>query len=315
MTSPSDAVPARVPVDLDMLAEYMDGLLPAAEAAIVAGRVAGDPHWAALYASLGAAMPAVRTSLAAQPPAEPMPLDVRDRIMAALGELPPISGATVGQTPSAMSPARDVGPPAGATGDVRPPGRRDRSHRPPMRRRLAQAGWLKAALSIAVVAVVFVGVGFALRGSSQSEKTAGTPAPAAAGRDVTAPARTPDFSSAGAAIPGVRVTTSGTNYTAATLGQNGIQAPTAPRPELTGGTEGPALGGAGSPDATNPLVACLADITAAHGGHVIAVDIATYEGRPALIVTLTAPPLTVAVGTACGTPGAGADELATAPTR
>jgi hypothetical protein len=60
---------------------------------------------------------------------------------------------------------------------------------------------------------------------------------------------------------------------------------------------------------------CLAAVTAIHGGVVTAADFARYAGQPAVILTLEAPNLRVAVGAACGLPNAGADELASAATR
>ena len=59
---------------------------------------------------------------------------------------------------------------------------------------------------------------------------------------------------------------------------------------------------------TSDLNACLRVIESTVGGTATTVDFASYRHQPALVVTLTGPAATIAVGPACGQ--SGTDELA-----
>ncbi|WP_163512645.1 hypothetical protein [Fodinicola acaciae] len=81
-----------MPVDVELLAEYAEGLLEGTpEAELVAGRLAADPAWRQAYEQLPAATAAVSAQLAMLEP-EPLPDDVLSRIESALAEPePPVS--------------------------------------------------------------------------------------------------------------------------------------------------------------------------------------------------------------------------------
>ncbi|HZD97572.1 MAG TPA: hypothetical protein VE132_05370, partial [Micromonosporaceae bacterium] len=77
------------PVDLDLLADYLDGALPAGPAAMVAQRIESDPRWASAAERLRTATPAITDMLRATG-TEPMPDAVFDRFLAALPDRPSV---------------------------------------------------------------------------------------------------------------------------------------------------------------------------------------------------------------------------------
>lgn len=268
-------------VDLDLLADCMDGALPDAQARTVLDLVASDPAWAAGYAALASAQPAVRGAVASYAAGtEPMPADVADRITRAL---------------------RDASRPAPVLSLAAARARRGRQ----------MPGWARAAAGVAAACLVTVGAVAALHGvQGGSTKSASTTTDRNA---ISLPRATRTLPVA----PGssVWVSASGQDYTAATLGSNTHR----PTSVTTFGSDSES---GGRPlqvpedlsrlTAVSALQECLAAITATYGGTPTAVDYATYNGQPALIVTISSPNLVVAVADQCGLPGAGAAGIASA---
>lgn len=333
MTHADGARPGAHPVDLDLLADYLAGELDSASARRVEALVAGEPAWSASLSALRRADEAVRDSLAGVP-AEPMPDDVVDRLMAALaatagnsarrdaryagaGPLPAVTGGGPGDGASTRPPTRTA-----SGGPASWPGHR--------RRGRARGAWLGA---IALVAVALIaGIAFLPSLSTSSKSTASAPGAEPnsvtdrnAGNSgetsgaVTAPTVSPPGAPGGAFTASVTVTASGIDYTPATLGGTPVPAPIAPSLPR-GGVEdahkfatdsAPALERLADPASLN---ACLEQVTIAVGGPPTTADFARYQGQPAVIISVPSVHRTVAVGPDCGLSGSGADVLATATT-
>jgi hypothetical protein len=261
--------------DLDRLADYAADLLDPAEAAEVDRLIDEDPAWARAYADLTAAGPRLDDALCGLSDA-PMPEDVAERLEAVLALQSPPAGTRTAEII-------------------------DLSAR---RRWMRRTAWV--ATAAAVVAAIFGGI--TVLGNT-ARQTAGN----SAGSQFNSAPRP-----AGAPPPTIQH--SGTNYTAQTLPRVG-------REMMSGGKSasgGPADTAGVAPQVPHPaagidrlenqpaLDACLAAITAAHGGYPVLVDYAYYLGAPALIVVLDAGGTRVIVvaGPRCGQPGAGPDERA-----
>ena len=286
----SAMLPGDRPVDIELLADFSEGLLPAAEASAVQTLVDGDPEWADALALLRESAPDVSDSLAAyaDDTSAPMPSDVMDRLSAAL------TAERSSGDPEAV-PRR---------GPTRPSSRHDAS-RPTTPR--ARGRRYRAALGAltAVVVLVAVGIGFGVKfAGAPSEKSSGTTSDAAA----QPPLHT--FS-----LRGVTITASGTNYTALSITAVAPSAPGGLTP-APGGIKSPAGINAGSGVAPAPaltdvppalrrllnpdtLRTCLTKIEGLQTGTARQVDFATYDGSPAIIVTLESPNSMVAADPDC----------------
>jgi hypothetical protein len=288
---------ARPPVDLDLLADYLEGLLTGAEAQRVDELVTYEPQWAATAARLRAALPAVHENLLGL--AEPMPPDVLDRVLAAL----PVAGPSTpparadGSHPAPATrpsppPAPGRGaPPAGPSRSA-PPGRPTRGNR---RRRLSTG-----AIGLALIVVV-LGIGSAIGfGLSQSAKSTSNAGSAAGAPDNGAPHSLDSYRAAIDARSLPR-TESGLDYgpTFAALSSGGgvpPRQPTPAAPQATHGSEGDSSTPPPAQFNTGPLSRlggtaalqdCLAGVAARLGSLPMSVDYARYMGQPALIVRLT----------------------------
>lgn len=261
-------------VDFDLLADYVGGALDGTpEEAVVARRVAEEPAWAEAHAALSEATGSVRASLASWgESAEPMPAEVAERIATALEQEP-------------HRPALSVVPKEHA-------GLRRTATR--SRRRLP--GWAGPAAIAAGVAAL---AGFGL---SQAGGTEG--GDAGSGSAAEAPASAQDNAEAAPDIAApyaggdVQLAVSGRDYRAATLASAGTPgaaralSSTSALPQR----EDPAAGQLASPPALdrlrNPaaLAACIEAIAEAHPPGVTdveVVDLASFEGSPAVVVFFT----------------------------
>jgi hypothetical protein len=349
MTSSPDAGSGRVPVDWDLVADFVGGALGPDESRRVEAFIATDTVWAAAEQELTAALVQLERAVAAaasQP--EPMPADVHDRILTALAGLRALGPGQPPDGALAHAVGRDdVGPgqpPDGAVTDAgrpdfdpgsalprpvtartggatsrRPAGREDATGPAgtttgPDRdaagaRRRRQRRSRIGGFLIAVV--IIAAFAGAIRWSGLTSGASGT---GKAGSAVNAPAAEPnrlpqDFAS------GVTILHTGTDYTASTLTVGAPASLPGASPQPPG--IGPAHTDAGQgPTELGPLSdagslpSCLMAITTAHPGRVTAIDYARYQGQPALIVWLADPAAAVAVGSRCGQPGAGDDERA-----
>jgi hypothetical protein len=272
-------------VDLDLLADYIGGALDGTpEAATVERLVAEDPVWTQAYADTSAAVEAVRADLSTlAADRDQMPAEVLGRLEAALTPVPPEEGATVGQL-------------------------------------AARRRWMRRLVPVAAAATVlaFVGVGAAvLRPDSGAQDTATSSggqaadrgaAPAAGGAGLSAREGAPQ-PLGGAGSPGTfgqdspksfgqgndatatpPILATGTDYTRDTVARlAGPRTALGPRP-----TGGPGESGAEPSQLrrfTEPdeLSACLAAISSALGqpsASVRLVDLAQFEGSPAIVVVI-----------------------------
>jgi hypothetical protein len=274
----------RRPVDLDLIADYLEDLLPPEEMARVRRLVEQDPAWADTVAALTGARPVVASALsdyARQTP--PMPAEVASRLDASLRDL---TGADAPTTRSVVDLAAV---------------RRKRSSR------AVSSAWLAAA---AVLVVVLAGVGFALSQSRQGGQGSADSG-AVAGK---APAYTEQALPGVPSRPALSVTATGNDYS--TLARH----PLAPHPAFTPNNTRPGPASPGQAVTVAPelsplldpgtLNTCLSAVEAASGGTASGADFASYRGVPALIVTLSPDGEQVAVGGRCGQPGAGPDVIA-----
>lgn len=285
--------------DLDLLADYSEGLLDGPDATRVADLIASDEEWAITYQLLTGASTEVGQALDSYAQETPeLPAEVSQRIDDALQ-----SERERASAPVSLDAAR--------------------------RRRESRRSWLGLSAAAAVIVAVVFGLGalgLNLGGGSSSSSTSKGVRPNSA------------EGGASAALGAVIVTSSGTNYTQDNLGKQpikpnaittfgGSKAANSQSSPNRSAAPGPmSASGRITPDLalTSPLQrltypanlsACLTAIEAVHGGTVTTVDYARYEGGPALVATVVSPDLRVAVGPDCGLPSSGAAELATAPTR
>jgi hypothetical protein len=288
--------PERRPVDIELLADYLAGLLDAGRAAEVRHRVDTDPEWAATAAILGDADRAVTETLASTPYGrESMPADVAASIAMALrAERSQAEGLQAEGSRSEPPPGRsNVVPITGA--------------RPSRARRLARNGWLRAA---AAIIVILGSVSLLAQLPAQSSKSAST---SGAGGALAAPYAARPLPT----LAGVTITSTGIDYF--THSGAFTLSPGVPRP--TRGINGPDLAHSPTDEPAVPedlrrlssadaLTACLTAVRASVGGTVTSVDFARYDTAPALIITLTPSGTVIAVGSDCGLPGSGSDTIA-----
>jgi anti-sigma factor RsiW len=287
------------PIDVEMLADYLDGLLPAGPAAAVERRIESDPRWAIAAEQLRRAAPAVMGALR-DTHTEPMPEVVFDRLMRAL---PDRGDATINDRTD-----RTVDKPAAPEDRDAPPARVISLDR----RRGRRSIWsnvAKVAAALIVLAGIGTGIGFGLRGgginqsSSTSAGSAEKAPPAASAGDV-----------GGVAIP---VTASGHDYTGeltrapSTLPAPHVQSPILPTPNGAGTDSAvPNVPPILERLANGGLPACLAQLQDQFGLPPVRADFGSYAAQPVVVVTLSGPDI-IAVGADCGLPGHGADVLAT----
>jgi hypothetical protein len=300
MTSSDDA---RTPVDLELIADYLDGLLLSAGAEMVAQRIATDPRWAYAAQQLRSAQPVVTDALrSAGAATEPMPDAVLERILAALPE----------------STGRLEQAPVAAAGTVPEPRRHARVISLADRRRRRTVFWGNLAkVAAALVVVGGIGTGIALGTQRSSSNTsAGSNAPAAVSQG-----------SGSQKVAGITIDSTGHDYAS----DLGIGPPaSAATFSGSGSGSGSATGGRTvTPRATNNLgsipvpraeslldrlakgglPACIAAVEQQFAATPTIADFAYYKQQPAVIFRLSDNKV-VAVGPQCGLTGA--DVLATA---
>jgi hypothetical protein len=294
------------PVDLDLLADYLDDVLPAGPAAMVAHRIESDARWASAAERLRAATPGV-TDMLRTTTTEPMPDVLLDRFLAALPDRTP--------TPASLGDASG----AESTGDDRT--RLDGRDAPPARvvsladrrRRPRWSGLAKVAAALIVVAGIGTGIGLGLHATTSATKSSSSVASNAES--------SPQRGAAGGLA--LQVTVSRHDY-----GAELTATPAAPQPHALSHAVPPqnppsAAGGPGSDSASVPdapsalqrlasggLPACLAQLQEQFSAVPLKADFAFYAGTPAVVVTLSDATV-VAVGADCGLPGRGTNVLAT----
>ncbi|MFI5959596.1 hypothetical protein [Cryptosporangium sp. NPDC051539] len=303
------------PSELDQLADFAEGLLDGTpDGDAVAGRIATDQEWADAYRQLTASLPGITTALGDLDEA-PMPDDVAARLEAALAAEPPLRRRPEGRPRPSES---DEDGPAGPWVSPEPDDRLSAQRAARSRRSRAKVGqWVAAVAAVALIALCGVGVFRSVEPASDdsaSTSSAGDSAPSA----LAAPA----------APGGVHV--SGTSYSTAELGQQARamlsgptqdtkQLPEAAPPTKVGSPPVPAADTLGALQRlTRPteLAACLGALGL---GQPLAVDYATLEGTPAVvIVTEDTDPgrlVVVAAGANCGIGGAGDERARTTVAR
>ncbi len=294
--------PSGLPVDFDLLADYAEGLLPGDEAARVEALVEHETAWSSAFAALNAALPSVATALAGAATERPtMPTDIADRLGATIRGL--VADRPADDVRTLPVPGRE---PSSRPADTRPATRSTARKR----RRTGR----DAVLAAVVLIVVVIG-GLAIinhRSRPPSSSSAATSAAGVADSGVPATAE---------GDLGPVLTSTGTDYTRASLHPSTVTpqlaptgkqpyatTPTVPGPDAAQKPQIPAglarLGGASA------LAACVNAVQADTGGTATVVDYASFNGTPALIITLSGINLVVAVGADCGLPGSGSDELA-----
>lgn len=249
-------------VGLDRLADLGEGLLTPGEVADVEAHLVGCAACAAARAEL-LAVPAL---LAAAASAEPMPADVVSRVDEALRASRDEVGAATGHEP--------VG--SGASATVTPIPVRDRT---PTGMRLLQAA--------ALLVVVFAGLGLAFTafqgGGDESATSAGGAADSTAERSagggfpVSASGRNWSPETVTSGVPDI---VAGSLGAVAAQEDSGGETPAAPRTLATEETARLA----GGP----PLAEC---VTALNDGPVtpLGVDLASWQGNPAVVIVLPTP--------------------------
>jgi hypothetical protein len=274
-------------VDLDLLADYIGGALDGTpEAAAVERLIADDPAWIRAYAQTSAAMEAVRVDLSTLGAEwDQMPAEVLGRLEAALAPvLPEESGKVV---------------------------------------RLAERRrWVRRLVPVAVAAGVLACVGLGvtvLRPGSSSQNDATTSAAGRAADTGAAPgagtlsaggnapkvapgdAQTPERAVQKDASAAPPIVATGTDYTRQTVARIADEARTSARAQGYSGAVPPELSRLADPAA---LAACLFSIKEAYaqpGASVRLVDLARFEGSPAVVVLL--PDSVWVSGPACGQAG------------
>jgi hypothetical protein len=280
---------------------------------VVSTLIAEDAAWRDAHARLTDGVASVTGELRAWGSvAEPMPADVFARLDAALtdaaGDREP--GTTAG--PAVMEPGTDGAAPARHLVAV------------PSGSRSTRARRLRWAAPAGIAAGVLAFVGFGLQQQLADGASEDSAATAGAGADQAAPVAGQELALPGGSVP---LTESGTDYRRDTLAQAAAGNSVMADPQLgAGATErsrkAPSAGEISMPDPAldrlrvqDALRACIEAIAAQHGkGEVTTqtVDLARFDGTPAVIVRFTAAGSSWAwaSGPACGAPGVGADKLA-----
>jgi len=319
-------------VDLDLLADYVGGALDGTDQQKVARLIAQDPAWQQAHAWLVRTSEDVRDVLAEWGTVPtPMPADVVGRLTAALATATADAAATADATATADDRAgrgradRRVGAPREferPERGSRPPtrrdtataGRMDRTKRPTTGRRMRR--WVTP-LAVLAALIAFAGLGVAYLTGDDRAVVSGTALrddSAEGGAGAPASATTPSQQFA-ASLP-VRLLSTGTDYTRASLGGqvNALRLTDARATAKGSGTtelsRGPAAPGAApGPDS---IAGCVTAVTAAHGRGTLSVewvDAATFEGLPALVVVFadrTGERWAWVVSPECGRPKVGA---------
>jgi hypothetical protein len=282
--------------DFDLLADYLGDALddPTVEAQI-ARRIEDDPVWHRAHAALAEATAAVSADLETWGrTAEPMPVDVADRLTHALAaQDPPKAGRVLSVVPG-----------------------EGRSAARPRRRARRWVGPLTAAA--AVLAVCGLGLS-ALPNLTSGSSDAGSASDSAASApeiyDQEAPAEGGDR----ALVPVRQRVASGNAYSRESLDESRRKAASRAADPAATLAEGDVFQAAAAPPALERLTepAALSDCLAALGAAqpqtptaIDVVDYATFEGSPALIVFFTDAARARWVWVAapdCGTPGADPD--------
>lgn len=259
-------------VDLDLLADYVGGVLDGtSEADEVARLIAEDPTWAQAHAALAAASAQVRDSLATWGADEvTMPADIADR----LSEVLLAAGGARESDCSPVAPARVPSQPR-----KRGPAVADHPGRPPIRRsRRRVARWAVPA-SVAAVAA-FTGIWL----SEVGRDSGGTTSAVDLRPEIVEPVVPQP--------PVDRIISSGSDYARADLPD--ALAAAAGMPSEPGvfhvpseEKQVPAVPGLEQLGDHAGLSACLEAITAVHGHGLVAVDLvdyAAFEGTPAVVI-------------------------------
>ncbi|MFY1697062.1 hypothetical protein [Solwaraspora sp. WMMA2101] len=311
-------------VDRDLLADYVGGALDGTPDQVVVDRlIAQHPAWRTAHDELVDASRLVQSTLAEWgSQAEPMPQGVADRITAALAAEP---------LPAAV-PAMVAAPLADRTGTaadhLAPPVEitsatgRDRTRRDGRRRR-----WQRYATPVAVAAAAAALAGLGLQQllgggfTDEASTTAGGAPDSAGGVESAQQEGSPNTMMEPGAPTAPRILASGTDYQRATL---------APAVEAAVGRAGEdytqqspddvVLQEEPTPSAAlgrftdqAALADCLASVTAEHGTGALGVgvvDLALFEGAPALVISFTDSAGAAWIwvsGSRCGVPAAGAD--------
>jgi hypothetical protein len=306
-------------VDIDLLADYVGGALDGTpDEAVVAALITEDAAWREAHARLSGGADAVSGQLRELGSiAEPMPADVVARLDAALLAATSIgdrqSGATV--APAVMEPGTDGAAPVRHLVAV-PSGSRSK--------RARRLRWA-APVGIAAGVLAFVGFGFQQQfAGGSSDEAASSTAGGAAEQSAPLAAAEPFSLPAGP----VALSESGTDYRLGTLAQAGQQR-TSLDPPLGQAQDGdfrksvPSSAGKLSASSVEldrlrvqeAMRVCIEAIQSQHGAGEIkpqTIDFARYDGSPAVVVTFLAAgeSWVWASGPASGTPGVGADKLA-----
>jgi hypothetical protein len=254
--------------DLERLADHVAGLLDPAEEARVARLVATDPVWARAYADLVAVQPRLDAALAGLGGAVPVPVDVADRLDAALAAQ--ARTATVVDLQS----------------------RRER-------RRFATALTAVAAAAVLVVGGVTVVSALGARNTGTASLNSG-------GASVARPQAGGPLTTG--APPILHTGTDYTPGSLAAAGnRRAAPGPAAAGAQGSSELDNRNDGGTGRLDDPVALNACLDAIVARYGGQPTLVDFARFQGRAAVIVVLSSGSTrrVVAAGTDCGLPEAG----------
>jgi hypothetical protein len=307
-------------VDLDRLADYVGGALDGTpDAAEVRGLVDTDPEWASAHDDLAAAMSSVSADLrTVGEVVDAVPEDVDARLDGVLRNLGSSSEAESASRATARATRGPGATGPGATG----PGATGSATSGPGRARKRRTARWAAGLSAAAAVIAF-GAGVVATFPTSSSEDAATSAGAPAVNEAAPPA-------AGAAATGIVI--SGRDYRSGSFG--GL-------PQLTSGGAVPyatsersaadaakanSLDGTLPPGSEPPeltrfrtvpavLRDCLDAVRAVFGGQVRVVDLARFEGKPAVVVLLDGAeagggrPLVVAAGQNCGQPAGTTDEL------
>jgi hypothetical protein len=318
-------------VDLDRLADFVGGALDGTPSAAEVRRLVDtDPDWAAAHDDLAEAMSSVSDELRTIGAViDPVPEAVVARLDAALHNLGSSTGAASVSRPAEAAPggpgavldgpaagAATPGPAgalAGRTADVTRPGtaRGPGGTGPGRERKRRTARWA-AGLSAAAAVIAF-GIGIVATFPTRSDNAEST-----AGADAAAPAMAPTTTAGGTVI-------SGRDYRADSFTDLTEPAPAMGVPFASESRANRDAPGAKANQAIPPGIvppelarfqsadaidACLDAIRQVYGGSVQIVDLARYEGKPAVVVLLNGVaagggrPLVVVAGPGCGeTPG------------
>ena len=315
-------------VDIDLLADYIDGALDGPRRAEVEQLIATDPQWRETYELLVPGMVAAGaelTAMGARP--EPMPADVVARLDAALAA-PIAAPATIDPELAApvephLQPTPVDGSAAGRHLSLVPETGGDRPVAPARstRRRLRWAAPIAAAAGI----IAFAGFGASYVAGTQNDSAestaAGSPAEDAApmmGADDAAQSEIAPALGLASLPPEELILATGTNYTGAALQDSanayeGEGRTTQSPPSSTSRATDPELAALQRLQDRDALLECLNAIARQNEGpiEVQRVDFARFQGTPAVIVRFLFEGDTKgwAVGPECGTPSAGADRL------